>query len=457
MAIIRPFRGFLYNREKIENPLLVVAPPYDVITSSEQNQYYEKNPYNIIRLILGKEDPSDSESDNKYTRAANFFSAWKKEGALSESPNPSIYFYTQDYQLPDGKTLQRKGFICRVKLEEFSSGIVRPHEKTLSRPKADRFNLMKACGANFSPIFSIYSDPARTIEQIDLTQTRSPYFDITDENGIRNQLWVVDDSEIISVVLNVIEDKNLLIADGHHRYETALNYRNFMREQRLDFSEDAGFNYTMTYLTNMNDAGLVILPTHRLVKDVNFDLSQFIERARKYFHIETIPTDPEKDNAIRKKILTGMNKEGKINYLFAMVCKGQDSYFVFRLKDDGVLDDFMDKNISPAMRHLDTNILEALVFNHLMEISCNDPKYEECFKFIRSDDEAVQLVTAGEYDVAFLINPTRIEQVNEIVAQGEKMPQKSTFFYPKLLSGLVINQIDSEEKTSSGNKDGKAL
>ncbi|MCD6353422.1 MAG: DUF1015 domain-containing protein [Proteobacteria bacterium] len=448
MAIIKSFRGFLYNREKIENLKSVVAPPYDVITSQEQNQYYEKHPYNIIRLILGKEEPSDNERENKYTRAANNFSTWRKDRILSESRHPSIYLYTQDYQLPDGKSLQRKGFICRVKLEEFSSGIIRPHEKTLSKPKVDRFNLIKACGANFSPIFSIYSDPECTIEQIDLTGKSPPYLDITDEKGVRHRLWVVDDSEIISMVLKVIKGKNMLIADGHHRYETALNYRNFMREKHLGLGEDAAFNYTMTYLTNMNDAGLVILPTHRLVRDSGFDLSQFIVKAQKYFNIETIPADPERDASIRKKIMAIMNEEAKANYLFAMFCKEQNSYFVFRLKDYSVLDDLMDKNISSALRHLDTNILEVLVFNHLMGISCNDPQYEECFRFIRSDEEAVHLVNTGEYEVAFLINPTRIEQVNEIVAQGEKMPQKSTFFYPKLLSGLVINKINPEPRSA---------
>ena len=244
----------------------------------------------------------------------------------------------------------------------------------------------------------------------------------------------------------VMKDKTLLIADGHHRYETALNYRNLMRQKYPGYTGDEPFNYTMMYFTNMNDAGLVVLPTHRLVKNTDFNPSEFVKKAQKYFEVEIIPTTPETDSHVRKTIIPTMKKETQECYLFTMFSKKRSDYFVFRLKDFTLLDDLMDRSMTPALRHLDANIMEVLIFQTLLGISCNEPEYEENIKFVHADEEAISLVRSGEYEVAFLVNPTRIEQVKEIVAQGEIMPQKSTYFYPKLLSGLVINQINPGEK-----------
>jgi len=255
MAVVRPFRGFLYNQNKIEDFELVVAPPYDVITPEQQSSYYEKHPCNIIRLILGKEEPSDDEMNNKYTRAARYLSTWQKDTTLVRSEKPSIYFYRQDYLLPTGEVRQRKGFMCLFRLEEFSSGVIKPHERTLSKPKADRLNLTLATRANFNPVFSLYSDPELTVEKfIDSVATDPAYLDVRDENGVRHQLWVVGSPDILESVQKVMENKSLLIADGHHRYETALNYRKLMREKHAGATGEEAFNYTMMYFTNMNDS-----------------------------------------------------------------------------------------------------------------------------------------------------------------------------------------------------------
>jgi len=448
MAVIKPFRGFLYNQEKVKNLELVVAPPYDVITPEQQNHYYKKHSFNVIRLILGKEEPSDNERNNKYTRAANYLSNWKDNKILIKNHKPSIYFYIQDFTLPDGEPRKRKGFISLVKIEEFSSGIILPHERTMSTPKKDRLNLILACEANFNPIFSLFSDPKFQIENRidDITKKAPPFFDIIDEKAVRHQLWIIDNPETIDYVKMVMLDKKLLIADGHHRYETAINYRNLMREKYPDYKGNEAFNYTMMYFTNMNDPGLVILPTHRLVKKINFNLNEFIRKAKEFFEIESIPTNPELDYQVRKKILSTMKNESTKHYLFAMFSKIQDSYFIFRLKDFNLLDKVMEKSFFPALRKLDANIMEVLVFQTILGINCNNPEHEEKIKFVHTDDEAINMVRSGEYEVAFLVNPTRIEQVKEIVAQGEKMPQKSTYFFPKLLSGLVINQIVPDEK-----------
>jgi uncharacterized protein (DUF1015 family) len=447
MAIISSFRGYLYNKEKIGKLELVVAPPYDVINAERQAYYYQKHPLNIIRLILGKEESGDNETSNKYTRAAHFLATWQEDMTLVRVPKPAIFFYVQDFKLFSGESRRRKGFICIFKLEEFSSGVILPHERTLSKPKVDRLNLTMACRANFNPIFSLYSDPAFTIERhSDAAGGKPPYLDVTDENGVRHKLWVVDDIEVIKEIKQALHDKKVLIADGHHRYETALNYQKIMREQFPGSTGAEPFNYTLMYFTNMDDAGLVILPTHRLLKNINFSATEFLDKAQKYFDNEALPFTYETEEQVRGKLLTSMKKEAKERCMIGMVIKKQSSYVLLRLKDFALLDKVIGKELSTALRHLDVNIMEFLIFNNLLGISCSDPQWEEHLTFVHTEHEAIELVKSGACEVAFLVNPTRIEQVSDVVAQGEVMPQKSTYFFPKLLSGLVVNPINPEEK-----------
>jgi len=446
MAIIAPFRGYLYNKEKISNLELVVAPPYDVINPDQQEAYYQKHPYNIIRLILGKEEPDDNERENKYTRAANFFTLWKKNNILIRVPNPAIYFYVQTFKLSSEETRTRKGVICLFKLEEFSSGVIFPHERTLSKPKVDRLNLTIACKANFNPIFSLYSDPNFTIEhKIDIWGKTTPYIDIVDDQGVSQKLWVVDDPAVINEVKSVLKDKKILIADGHHRYETALNYQKIMQEKYPNLTGKETFNYTLMYFTNMEDPGLVILPTHRLLKEIKFDLDGFLKRAQLYFDIQTIPFTLENEEQERKKVLAKMQNEARQRYLIGLIAKNSRSYFLLRLKGFELVDRIIPAQKSEALRQLDANIMEHLVFNHLLGISGSDSAWEDQVVFVHTDREAMDLIKSGKFEVAFLVNPTRIEQVKEVVAQGGIMPQKSTYFFPKLLSGLVINPLSPEE------------
>ena len=447
MAIISPFRGYLYNKEKIGNLELVVAPPYDVINTEQQDLYYRKHPLNVIRLISGKQEPGDNAANNKYSRAAHFLATWQKDTTLVRVPKPAIFFYVQDFKLPSGESRGRKGFISLFKLEEFSSGVILPHERTLSKPKVDRLNLTMACRANFNPIFSLYSDPDFTIERhSDRVGGTPPYLDITDESGVRHKLWVVDAPEVVAEITQVLHDKKVLIADGHHRYETALNYKKIMREQYPGSTGAEPFNYTLMYFTNMEDAGLVILPTHRLLKNFKFNTTEFLNKAKEFFNIQTLPFGSDSEEQEREKVLAAMKKEAKEHYLVGMVTKKQGSYFLLRLKDFSLLDTVVNRELSKALRHLDVNIMEFLVFNTLLGISCSDPQWEENFTFVHTEREAVGLVKSGACEVAFLVNPTRIEQVRDVVAQGEVMPQKSTYFFPKLLSGLVVNPINPEEK-----------
>jgi uncharacterized protein (DUF1015 family) len=266
--------------------------------------------------------------------------------------------------------------------------------------------------------------------------------DVTDANQVRHRLWVVESTPLLAQVTELIAPKTLLIADGHHRYETALKYRNLMRSQHPGYSGEEGFNYTMMYFTNMHDAGLVILPTHRLVRNLPFQCAEFCTKARQYFDVESVPFTPEKDAQVRRAVMTALKKEAESRYAFALTSSREKSFYLFRLKDYALLEGVMDKNLSPTLQRLDASIMENLVFRELLGITCNDPQHEEDFEFAHTDEEAIALVRAGKCEVAFLVNPTRIEQVQEVVSQGKLMPQKSTYFFPKLLSGVVINRID---------------
>ncbi|HNR13709.1 MAG TPA: DUF1015 domain-containing protein [Thermodesulfobacteriota bacterium] len=445
MVCIRPFTGWLYNRDTIDTLELVVAPPYDVITPAQQEQYYQRHPYNVIRLILGKEEPGDNDQANKYTRAAAYLSSWQKEGILKQVPKPALYFYAQDYVLPNEGSRRRKGFISLIRLEDFSAKAVLPHEKTLSKPKVDRLNLTLACRANFNPVFSLYADPSCTVEShMDAISTTPAYVDVTDDNGVRHQLWAVNDPAVINDVVTTLADKQVLIADGHHRYETALNYRNLMRQQYPNATGNEAFNYTMMYFSNMNDVGLVILPTHRIVKNLSFSLSDFLAKASRFFDVESIPAGRENDDQVRRTVMSTMGQESAGRFVFALYVKQDERYHVFRLKRYDLLDAEIVGTASPALRHLDTYIVESLLFQKFLGISASDANREDHMAFAHADEEAVALVKNGGYEAAFLVNTTRIEQVQDIVTQGEIMPQKSTYFYPKLYSGLVIRTIDPE-------------
>ena len=444
MAHTRPFTGLLYNKKEVDDLSEIVAPPYDVITPEQQEQFYQKHPNNIIRLILGKEEPGDDDRNNKYTRAADYLATWQEENVLIATARPSVYLYAQDYLLPNGESRRRKGFIALIRLEDFSAKVVLPHEKTMSKPKADRLNLTMACRANFNPIFTLYSDPHLTVEKyVDQAAEHEAYLDVTDKDGVRHQLWVVDDVPLIQDIAGMMEDKAVLIADGHHRYETALNYRNLMREQNPGWTGDESFNYTMMYFSNMNDVGLVILPTHRLVKNLQFNLDSFCDQAQEYFTVEKIAVSPGNHAEVRTKVMNTLAEESTEGFRCALYAGKEQAYAIFRLKDGTALDGIVSPNASAELRQLDAYVLETVMFQNFLGISCSDENREEHIGFSHDDAESVEWVQSGAFEAAFLVNATRIEQVRDVVTKGEIMPQKSTYFFPKLLSGLTINRIES--------------
>ncbi len=410
MAEIIPFKGILYDTTKVQIED-VLAPPYDIITPEYREALYMQSPYNIVRIDFGKEEPGDDETKNKYTRARGYLDAWMKEGVFLQNRNPSFYAYEMSYRI-DGTRKRLLGFLGLVKLEELGKGSVYPHECTHSKPKQDRLNLMRACNANTSPIFALYKSSGDRIARIlsDISMTRS-YLTAVDISGDVHRLWQIDDEEDINLIRHELLDKAIFIADGHHRYETAFDfYRE--RSSHENPSSAKSFDHVLMFLSNMIDEGLTILPTHRLLRSVPEDIDRILSR---YFEIETISGDFD----IQKR-LSGER------CVFGLYRKVSKPWQILKYRNTDV------SEINHELREIDVIILHELV---LKKISLTtEIGYE------MDIGRALDRVNSGEFSAAFFLNPTKVEDVEKAALSSVRMPPKSTYFYPKLLTGLVINK-----------------
>ena len=348
MAKIRPFRGIRYNPEKIRDLSRVVTQPYDKITPEKQEEYYQRDEHNVVRVTLGKEELRDDEDHNKYSRAKEYLGKWLQERVLLREETPSLYAYYQTFTTPTGEEKTRKGLIAHLILEPFGSG-VRPHEETLSKPKADRLNLLRTARVNTGQIFMLYSDPGQQVNQILTEETqRAPEIDWVAEDGVREKVWVIQNPNQVSLLVEIFVDKQLLIADGHHRYETALTYQEEMKTNTPHYTGEEGFNFRMVTLVSMEDPGLVILPTHRLIHQVEgFNLLDFLKKAEQFFRIE-----PQKN----QEVLFDFMKTEE-NQSFGVY--GEKKYYLLNLKDRSILDQFIKG--SSVMRSLDVAVLHSLL------------------------------------------------------------------------------------------------
>lgn len=450
MATIKPIKGLRYTPGA--GPMVdLVTPPYDVIDATAQEQYYKRHPHNIIRLEYGKVYPSDDENNNRYSRAAKDFSQWQSEGVLAPEGQPALYLYEQEFQV-NGKSMVRSGLICGVKLEPYENGVVLPHEETLPKHKADRLALMMACRANFSPIFALYADPDLKIDGLLRTSIDKPDVEFKDENGQLHRLWVVSSAEITEQVQAAMASMRIFIADGHHRYETALNYRNERRGHEGNSQEDKAYDYVMMTLVNLYDPGLVVLPTHRLVKNVtDFQLEVLLEQVTEHFEVETLSIAGDRSNFnqcidfLKEKSHTNENNEsGEIpihNNTFALYAGG-NNFYILTLKNNVNLPALMPEGKSEAWRQLDVSVLHSLILEKYLGIGGEQRANESNLTYTREEKDALDKVDSGEYQMVFFMNPTLVEEVTAVATNGEKMPQKSTFFYPKLITGLLINKLD---------------
>ena len=434
MVEVTPFKGMQYNTQKIKTLDDVMSPPYDIISEKMQNLLYEKHQYNFVKLILGKQFSDDTDGNSRYSRAKQLFDEWQKQGILTQSLTPAIYPYKVDYVVNKEKK-QMNGFFLLLKLDpEYKT--VKAHEKTLAKPKADRLNLLRACYANLEPIQLMYMDEQDVIRKTIDAAISKPQINVKGYDGFTHQLWKLDDSSVVKTIIDDLQKKILFIADGHHRYQTSINYAQEKREQTGNKDPNAPFNYIMVVLCNMFDPGLSILPTHRFIKmpQVNFD--DLAKKLEKYFIVEPkLIKEKKKDyGKIGKAIMNDIATEN--SHKLALYTK--DKYYVLTLKNENVMDKLASDH-SKTWRTLDVSILHKLILEEFLGI--NEKNLEDHVKYTRVDSEAVQLVDEGAYDFSFLINATKINQLKAIADAGEHMPQKSTYFLPKMLSGLVMYKM----------------
>ncbi|MDR4507131.1 MAG: DUF1015 domain-containing protein [Candidatus Brocadiaceae bacterium] len=437
MAIIKPFQGLRYNQDIIKDMSAVVTPPYDVISPQEQEQYYQTHPNNIIRMDLGKELPGDTEKANKYTRASEFFNDWKRTGVIKQEDAPAVYIYDQEYSFQN-KRFVRRGFIALVKLEPFDKGFIYPHEQTLPGPKADRLKLIQSCKANLSSIFALFPDEDSGIDDyLSVITPAEPEVDFIDDNGVRNVVWVITEREPIEKLVSLMRTKPLFIADGHHRYETSLVYKDQFRKESGMVGEEIPSDYVMMVCVSMNNPGLQILPFHRLIQlGKDYDSDHVLCSLRESFDVELLGTGGSLDMSLSRL------DDQKKGHSFLMYVGSEDACYLLRLKSEGLLESVF-ANDHPEWKRLDAGILHGIVLKKLLGVGSQDViLMKNSVKYEKNIAAAVSLVRSGQYQLAFLLKPTRIEQVREIAMARKVMPPKSTNFYPKLITGIVINSFE---------------
>ncbi len=433
MADIRPFAALHYDAARVSGLDKVVTQPYDKITPEMQARYYDLSPYNLVRIIRGRTCPGDTAADNVYTRAAKAFHQWIAERVLVPDQTPAIYPYYQEYTVPGqaGVTRCRRGFIALLRLEDYSAGVVHRHEATLSAPRADRLELLRATRAHFGQIFLLYSDQTGALEAILEPAARSqPWESVTDEYGTRHRVWRLDAQELIEQLVALMREKEVVIADGHHRYETALAYRH---ECRARPGYDGRADYVMATFVRKETDGLTILPTHRVVHSLPaFEWESFRQAARACFDWQDTVWD-----ASFLELLTRAGRERPSLGVYG----GPGRTALLGLRPDVRLEAVL-PDVAPGLRRLDVVLLHRLLLEGALGIGREAVEREANLRYVREWDTALSQVDRGEAQLAFLMNPTPIEAVWSNALAGNVLPQKSTDFYPKLLSGLTIYWLD---------------
>jgi uncharacterized protein (DUF1015 family) len=440
MAYIAPFRALRYDPARVDLTQ-VVTQPYDKITPEMQNRYYDASPHNLVRIILGKPQPTDHLEENIYTRAAASFQDWRRQGIFLQDPQQSLYQYIQRFQPPGGGAeLERRGFIALGKIEDYSASIVHRHEQTLAKPKADRLQLLRATRAHFGQLFMLYSDSAGEIDGMLSASSATDMgigIEVRDEYGVLHQVRRVSDPSLIELVRGKMRNKKLIIADGHHRYETAMNYRNERRAMRgaaLASPELAPYELVMMTFINMDSPGLVILPTHRVVHGLeSFSPDTLRDRARSYFSVEEV------DSSIDAPRAVGILREAGHT---GTALLGVTANRAFLFDTPKALDSNLLQGLSLRQQSLDVLQLHKCLLEGVLGISEEAIRDQKNISYVRDAGEALARVREGAANVVFLMNPVRMRQMRDIAFAGEVLPQKSTDFYPKLLSGLTIYALE---------------
>ena len=432
MLEVKPLNAIVYNQEKVKMDD-VIAPPYDVILKEYQDELYSRSEYNIVKLILAKGSKDLADPSNRYDEAKKNFDKWLQEEVLIKLDKPCILYIVQKYTTANGKKIERKGFIARNKIEDFSTKKILPHEFTMGGPKEDRLNLTKKCNANFSQIFMVYSDPQKQIENaVDLDQ--KPFIDVTDDQGVQNVVYKIEDEKTLALIEKVMSDKTLLIADGHHRYETAMNYRNLQPA-----NPSADYNYVMSYFTNLDDENLLVFPTHRIITKW-VEPYVLLEKVKKYFDLKEFNFDGTNKKEVKAEFLQAIEDENEKQISMGLYMKNVNKFYLLTLREDvsGILDEF---EVPDVLKKLDLTVLHKILITKELGFSEEEQMAQDGIKYLKQESEAFDMIDSGKAEASFIMAYPKIKDIKEISQAGYRMPQKSTYFYPKLLSGIVINPL----------------
>ncbi|HWP57315.1 MAG TPA: DUF1015 domain-containing protein [Candidatus Acidoferrales bacterium] len=441
MVAIAPFRALRYNPKRVSDIAKVMAPPYDVISPEEQERLYRSSPYNIVRLILSREP-------NPYEHVGALFREWQQQSVLVRDERPAIYFLKQRFQLSGGEEKERQGFFALARLEDFAGGSIHPHERTLEAPKEDRLKIMLACDANLSSIFALYADPRQSVDRIlnEQTQGLAPVIEARGRDGVACQLWAINDADVIRAVQKAMADKRLLIADGHHRYEASLRYREHWQARLGRAGGSEAFNYVLMYFVNLADKGLVILPTHRLVRGfAPIAFRRLEETLQQYFYLEPYP----KNRDGRRDFLKALKSSRRKRFLLGASFSGDPRYLILRLKSKRTMQRLA-PDLSASLQELDVSVLHRLILEHILGLTAEEQARPGVIRYLENEEEALSAAEQERNQAAFILNAPDPEQVFTVALRGERLPQKTTFFYPKVPSGLVINKIDPNEQVHAG-------
>jgi uncharacterized protein (DUF1015 family) len=448
MAVIEPFRAYRYDPKRVALKD-VLTQPYDKITSAMQEHYYAASSYNLIAVEKGLASPDDTPENNVYTRAAHKIDEWIAEKILVQDPAPGMYVYSQEFLVPGSQTRRvRVGFIALTRIEDYQAQVVFRHERTLSAPKADRIELLRRTRAQTGQLFLLYDDPTRQIDTwLEQTARTAPLIDLFDEFGVTHRLWPVTDPAFVGRIQKVMAEKKLVIADGHHRYETALNYRNECRERSGKPDLFAAYEFAMATFINTHSRGLTILPTHRLLAHVpDFDFERVRQGLARLFDWYSYPfaNAEERGTAyaeFRKDLERPNHGRRAIGVYPGLIGAGSGAFYLFALRRQVDLETEL-PGVSPAQAGLDVVLLHRLILEKAFGITAEEVAGEKNLSYEREMDAALAAVDRGEAQVAFLLNAVRVEQVTKIALAGDVLPQKSTDFYPKLLSGIAVYRIE---------------
>jgi len=440
MADVLPFRALRYDLRRVV-AAQVVTQPYDKITPAMQERYYAASPYNLVRIILGRREPEDSAADSVYTRAAEFARQWRAQGILRQDSSPSFYACSQTFTAPSGARFERRGFIALGRVEDYSAKVVFRHEQTLSKPKADRLELLRATRAHYEQLFLLYEDSGEIASLLAPGSQTAPTIDVTDEYGVAHCIWQISDPGVIASVQEKMRAQPLVIADGHHRYETALSYRDECRAaaQVSGPAALAPCEYVMMTFVNMNDPGLLVLPTHRVVHSLDaFDVNTFQNSSRPFFQVDEL--DPGLDAARATALLEERGRAGTA----LLAVTANRAFLLHSPKSAGSQ---LFAGLSPRQQSLDVVQLHKCLLEGVLKLSEESIRNQQNLSYLRDAAEAIAMVRketarSGSANIAFLMNPCPVRQVRDLALAGEVMPQKSTDFYPKLLSGLTAYALD---------------